>query len=86
MGKHRLHTYRLKFADELGPRREIEFEAAAPDAALRMTHRLCGHREVQLYEDGARLVGLKLSPTGDFWMVNPSAREEHVLPRRPADR
>ena len=70
MPRRRLHTYRLKFAADSGPPREVEFEASAPDAALRLCQDLCGDREVQLFEDGARLAGLRLAPKGNFWIVN----------------
>ena len=70
MPKRPLRTYRLKFTADSGPPREVEFEASAPDAALRLCHELCGDREVQLFEDGARLAGLRLAPAGGFWIVS----------------
>jgi hypothetical protein len=64
-----LHTYRLKFIGDSGPPREVEFEASAADAALRRCQELCGDREIQLFEDGARLASLRLVPVGNYWIV-----------------
>ena len=65
-----LHTYRLKFATDSGPPREVEFEASAPDAALLRCQQLCGGREVQLFQDGAKLASLRLAPEGNYWIVS----------------
>ena len=70
MPSYPMRTYRLKFSGDSGPPREIEFEASAPDAALSRCQDLCGGREVQLFEDGAKLASLRLAPVGSYWIVS----------------
>jgi len=65
------HTYRVKLAEDgRGTARDIEFEAYGADAALHLLQRVCGHRPVELFEDGRKLASLEHSCRHGFWMVS----------------
>jgi hypothetical protein len=65
------HTYRVDVpADELNCGRRIEFEAASANRAIFMVQRLCGAREVEIFEDEHRLGRIKLF-AGGFWTISP---------------
>ena len=64
-----LRRYRLALGT--APRGEaetIEFEASGAEAALAMTQRFCGGREVELFEDGESLGRVRNDKNWGFWV------------------